>query len=144
MIDRSLASRSAHEALPRAADQARALLIGAIHVESPSTGGRRRRPRRGSPRPGGHGRWSGLLATGLTVAVTPLTVTGQPSAGPGLQAALLGTTKRAGGGSQVTYAAIRSTTTPATASPVRPPDRASLFGAKWYVLSAGGAEITRS
>ncbi|HEY5431248.1 MAG TPA: hypothetical protein VIK04_19180 [Solirubrobacteraceae bacterium] len=52
-----------------AADQARALLIGAIHVESPSTGGRRRRRRRGFPDPVGHGRWSGLLAIGLSVAV---------------------------------------------------------------------------
>ncbi len=55
-------------AAPRAADRARELLIGAIHVESSSTAGRRRR--RGSPRPDGHGRWSGLLVTGLTVAVT--------------------------------------------------------------------------
>jgi hypothetical protein len=59
-------------AAPRAADQARALLIGAIHAESPNTGGRRRRERRrhrGSPRPGGHRRWSDLLAIGLSVAV---------------------------------------------------------------------------
>ncbi len=59
-------------AAPRAADQARALLIGAIQVESPSTGWRRWR--RGSPRPGGHDRLSGLLAIGLTVAVTLVVV----------------------------------------------------------------------
>jgi hypothetical protein len=60
-------------AAPHATDQARALLIGAIHVESPNTAGRPgrgRRQRRGSPRPGGHGRWSDLLTIGLTVAVT--------------------------------------------------------------------------
>jgi hypothetical protein len=59
-------------AAPRAADKARALLIGAIHVESPNTAEDRRRGRRRlhrSPRPGGHGRWSGLLAIGLSVAV---------------------------------------------------------------------------
>jgi hypothetical protein len=56
-------------AAPRAADEARALLIGAIDVESPNTAGRRRRWRRGSPRPGGHGRWSGLLVMGLSVVV---------------------------------------------------------------------------
>jgi hypothetical protein len=56
-------------AAPRAADQARAVLIGAIHVESPSTARRRRRRRRGSARPGGRGRWSGLLVMGLSVAV---------------------------------------------------------------------------
>ena len=50
-----------------AADHARALLIDAIHVESSGTAGRRSR---GSSRPGGRGRWSGLVAIGLTVAVT--------------------------------------------------------------------------
>jgi hypothetical protein len=54
---------------PRAADQARALLSGAIHVESPNTARRRWRRRCRAPRPGGHGRWSGLLAGGVTVAV---------------------------------------------------------------------------
>lgn len=57
---------------PRAADQARVRLIGAIHHESSSTGMHRRG--RWSPRPGGHGRWSGLLAVGLTVAVTLVVV----------------------------------------------------------------------
>lgn len=59
-------------AAPRAADQARALLIDAIRVDSPKIVGRRRRGRRlrrGSPRPGGHGRWFGLLAIGLSAAV---------------------------------------------------------------------------
>jgi hypothetical protein len=51
----------------RAADQARALLVDAIRVESPNTAGR---GRRGSPRLGGHGRWFGLLAIGVSVAVT--------------------------------------------------------------------------
>ncbi len=60
------------EASPRAADQARAVLTGAIHVESPGTGGSRRR--RGSTRPGGLGRWSGLLVAGLAVAVTLIVV----------------------------------------------------------------------
>ena len=63
------------DAATRAADQARALLIGAIHVESPSPGGRRRhRRRRGSARPGGLGSWSGLLVIGVTVAVTLVVV----------------------------------------------------------------------
>jgi hypothetical protein len=56
-------------AAPRAVDQARALLIDAIHVESSNTAGRGHRPRGGSPRPGGPGRWSGLVAIGLSVAV---------------------------------------------------------------------------
>jgi hypothetical protein len=56
-------------AAPRAAEQARALLHGAIHVELPDTAGGRRHRRRGSARLGGHGRWSGLLVIGLSVAV---------------------------------------------------------------------------
>ena len=61
-------------AAPRAAEHARALLIGAIGVESPSADGRRRRARHGSRRPAGHGRWSGLLAVALAVAVTLVVV----------------------------------------------------------------------
>ena len=50
----------------RAADQARAQLMDAIHVESPDTVGRQRL---GSRRLGGHGRWPGLLVIGLSVLV---------------------------------------------------------------------------
>jgi hypothetical protein len=66
-------------AAPRAADQARALLIGAIDVESPNTAGRRRRRRRRrcrfpGPGPGGHGRWLSVLAAGVSVAVALVVV----------------------------------------------------------------------
>ena len=57
-------------AAPGAADQARAVLIGAIHVESPAAPGGRGRRRRWSLGRRGHRRWAGLLATVLTVAVT--------------------------------------------------------------------------
>lgn len=53
-------------AASRAANQARARLMDAIHVESPNTAGSERR---GSRRLGGHGRWSGLLVIGLSVVV---------------------------------------------------------------------------
>ena len=52
---------------PRAADQARAVLNGAIHAEARNASGGRR-----PPGPSGRGRWSGLLAIGLTIAVTLL------------------------------------------------------------------------
>ena len=53
-------------AASRAADQARARLMDAIHVEASNTA---ERQRRGSWRPGRHGRWSGLLVIGLSVVV---------------------------------------------------------------------------
>ena len=56
----------------RAADQARRLLTGAMHVESPHIGARR--TLRVWARPGVVGRWSGLLVIGVTVAVTLLVV----------------------------------------------------------------------
>jgi hypothetical protein len=52
---------------PHAAGQARARLRGAIRADSPDTTDRRRG--HGSPRVRGHGRWLGLLATGVAVAV---------------------------------------------------------------------------
>jgi hypothetical protein len=59
---------------PRAADQARALLHGAIEGESLSADGRRRRWRWGSRRHLANGRWSGLLAVVATVIVTLVVV----------------------------------------------------------------------
>ncbi len=57
------------DAAPRAADEARARLIDAIHAESLSTAGPGRGPRREFPHPGGRGRWLGLLAIGVSVGV---------------------------------------------------------------------------
>jgi hypothetical protein len=56
-------------AAPRATEQARALLIDAIRVDSLTSTGRRRRWRSGFPRLPGRGRWSGLLAVGLSAVV---------------------------------------------------------------------------
>ena len=53
---------------PRAADQARTRLSGAIHGESAGTGGPS--GRRGSLRPRHRGRWSRLVVIGLSVTVT--------------------------------------------------------------------------
>jgi predicted lipoprotein with Yx(FWY)xxD motif len=72
----------------------------------------------------------------------PLTVTGTPKAGPGVRAALLGTTKRTDGTTEVTYnghplyyyagdTAAGDTTGQAI----------NQFGALWYVLAANGMEI---
>jgi hypothetical protein len=55
-------------AAPGATDQARALLIGAIHVESPGSGGHR--GNRVASRPRGMGGWSTLVVVSLSVVVT--------------------------------------------------------------------------
>jgi predicted lipoprotein with Yx(FWY)xxD motif len=73
----------------------------------------------------------------------PLRATGQPTAGTGANAALLGTTPRSDGGPQVTY----------NGHPVylffqdqKPGDTngegVNAFGASWYVLSPTGNEVT--
>lgn len=71
-------------AAPRAADHARRVLIGAIHVESPNVvrrarGGHGRR--RWSLRSAAPGRWSDLLAVSLTGAVTLVVLAVALSAG---------------------------------------------------------------
>ena len=50
----------------------------------------------------------------------PYLTSGKATAGKGVAAAKIGTTKRKGGGTQVTYAGTRSTTTSATSPPGRP------------------------
>jgi predicted lipoprotein with Yx(FWY)xxD motif len=73
----------------------------------------------------------------------PLTVTGAPNPGPGVPSSLLGTTKRSDGTTEVTYAghplyyyAGDSAAGDTTGQNL------TQFGAKWYVLSANGTEIT--
>jgi predicted lipoprotein with Yx(FWY)xxD motif len=73
----------------------------------------------------------------------PLTVSGTPTAGTGVTSSLLGTTKRGDGTTEVTYAghplyyyAGDSAAGQTTGQDI------SQFGAKWYVLTAGGTEIT--
>jgi predicted lipoprotein with Yx(FWY)xxD motif len=72
----------------------------------------------------------------------PVLTTGAPQAGPGLTATLLGTTTRADGTTQVTYAGHPlyrfindKTAGQATGQGV------NAFGAPWYVVSPSGAQI---
>ena len=75
----------------------------------------------------------------------PVTTNGKPTAGDGLDASLVGTTKRSDGTKQVTY----------NGHPIYlyAGDNAAgdtngqgldVFGAKWYVLSSGGDRVTGS
>jgi predicted lipoprotein with Yx(FWY)xxD motif len=75
----------------------------------------------------------------------PLLSRGKPTAGPGVQAGLLGTTKRANGSLQVSYNkhplytyVLDKRAGQTTGEGI------SAFGAKWYALSAKGAAIVRS
>lgn len=74
----------------------------------------------------------------------PLTTTGKPQAGAGVQAAKIGTVMRTDGTKQVTYAghplyyyAADSSEADITGQGV------NSYGALWYVLSAKGAVITK-
>ncbi len=104
---------------------------------------------------GRHGRTLYLFAADKSMSSTcngscasvwrPLIVTRQPVAGPGLRAGLLGTTKRAGGGTQVTYDGHPLYYYAGDSRPGQTSGQGiTEFGAKWYVLSANGAKITRS
>jgi predicted lipoprotein with Yx(FWY)xxD motif len=72
----------------------------------------------------------------------PLATTGKPKAGPGVHAALLGTTHRAGGTLQVTYHGhplyffANDKKAGATSG-----EGLKAFGGKWYVLSPAGLKI---
>jgi predicted lipoprotein with Yx(FWY)xxD motif len=72
----------------------------------------------------------------------PLTASGMPTAGSGLDQSLLGTIKRADGTTQVTYNGhplyhYEGDTGPGTAKG----QDVDAFGAKWYVLNAKGSKI---
>ena len=73
----------------------------------------------------------------------PLLADGKPTAGSGADAALVATTKRPGGGSQVTY---NGHPLYRYAGDAEPGDTAGQgvvgHGAAWYALSASGDEVT--
>jgi predicted lipoprotein with Yx(FWY)xxD motif len=75
----------------------------------------------------------------------PLPVTGAPKAGTGVSASLLGTAKRSDGTTEVTYAGHPLYYyAPDTAAGSITGQDISQFGAKWYVLTANGKEITHA
>jgi predicted lipoprotein with Yx(FWY)xxD motif len=73
----------------------------------------------------------------------PVTTGGKPTAGDGLTASKLGTTKRSDGAMQVTY---NGHPLYLYAGDQKPGDTAGqgldFFGGKWYVLSPAGNEVT--
>jgi predicted lipoprotein with Yx(FWY)xxD motif len=75
----------------------------------------------------------------------PLLSRGKPTAGPGVKASLLGTTKRSNGSVQVTYNRhpLYTYTLDKQAGQTRG-EGVSAFGARWYVVSATGAAITKA
>ena len=75
----------------------------------------------------------------------PLLSSSKPTAGPGVQASLLGTTKRSNGSLQVTYNKhpLYSYTLDKQAGQTKG-EGVSAFGATWYGLSAKGAAIVKS
>jgi predicted lipoprotein with Yx(FWY)xxD motif len=75
----------------------------------------------------------------------PLLSTGAPIAGSGAKAALLGTTKRSDGAEQVTYNQHPLYLFTGDTAPGQTTGQGSTgFGARWYVLSPGGNQITGS
>jgi predicted lipoprotein with Yx(FWY)xxD motif len=74
----------------------------------------------------------------------PLTTTGKPTAGAGISAAKLGTTKRADGTTEVTYNGHPLYTYAADQAPGQTTGQGiDSFGAEWYVLSAAGKTVER-
>jgi predicted lipoprotein with Yx(FWY)xxD motif len=75
----------------------------------------------------------------------PFTTTGKPSAGSGVNAAMLSSTKRPDGKSQVVYAGhplyYYSADTKAGDTTGQGLD---VFGAKWYVVSGTGSKVVKS
>ena len=72
----------------------------------------------------------------------PVTASGMPTAGSGLNKSLLGTVKRADGSTQVTYAGHPLYYYSGDAGPGTALGQGmSAFGAEWYVLNAKGSKI---
>jgi predicted lipoprotein with Yx(FWY)xxD motif len=82
---------------------------------------------------------------GCAAAWPPLTTTGKPTAGAGVNAAMLSVTKRPDGKSQAVYAGhplyYYAADTKAGDTTGQGLDA---FGAKWYVLSAAGSKVVKS
>lgn len=75
----------------------------------------------------------------------PLTTTGKPSAGPGVDAEMLSVTKRPGGKSQVVYAGHPLYYYAAdTGAGDTNGQGLDVFGAEWYVVSATGSKVEES
>jgi predicted lipoprotein with Yx(FWY)xxD motif len=74
----------------------------------------------------------------------PLTTTGEPTAGPGLAASKLGTTKRSDGATEVTYNGHPLYTYAGDTAPGETSGQGlDDFGAEWYTLSARGDKVDR-
>jgi predicted lipoprotein with Yx(FWY)xxD motif len=72
----------------------------------------------------------------------PLTTSGKPTAGAGVKASLLGTTKRSDGTMEVTYAGHPLYYYAGDSTPGQTTGQAlSQFGAPWYVVAPSGAAI---
>jgi predicted lipoprotein with Yx(FWY)xxD motif len=86
---------------------------------------------------------SSTCAGACATAWPPVTTTGKPAAGTGAEAGLLGTTKRADGSTQVTYAGhpLYRFAGDAAAGQVNG-QGSDAFGAKWYVVTPAGDATT--
>jgi predicted lipoprotein with Yx(FWY)xxD motif len=74
----------------------------------------------------------------------PLTTAGEPTAGPGLAASKLGTTKRSDGATEVTYNGHPLYTYAGDSAPGQTSGQGlDDFGAEWYTLSARGDKVDR-
>jgi predicted lipoprotein with Yx(FWY)xxD motif len=72
----------------------------------------------------------------------PATVTGSPTAGPGVNASLIGTTKRSDGTMELTYNNHPLYTFAGDAAPTDVNGQGSTgFGAPWYVVNAAGSKV---
>jgi predicted lipoprotein with Yx(FWY)xxD motif len=79
------------------------------------------------------------------VAWPPVLTSGQPTAGMGATASLIGTTKRSDGQTQVTYNGhpLYTFVNDQKAGDTNG-EGVTAYGAKWYALSASGSEVTGS